>query len=97
MLFYIVYLSAQAAGNIWLSEWSNDASTVNGSQDLALRNLRLSVYGSIGVVQGGMSAHFWITPLLVFFIYLFIFIFDSDGELTVCKYGWTVISPLLPE
>ena len=53
LAFYLVYLAAQTFTNIWLSEWSNDPPSANGSQDLGLRDLRLGVYGAMGGVQGG--------------------------------------------
>ena len=52
MIFYLGYLATQVGSNIWLSEWSNDQPTVNGTQDLALRDLRLGVYGGLGAGQG---------------------------------------------
>ncbi len=52
VIFYLWYISAQAATNIWLSEWSNDPASLNGTQDIPLRNLRLSVYGGLGGAQG---------------------------------------------
>ncbi|OWF40077.1 Multidrug resistance-associated protein 1 [Mizuhopecten yessoensis] len=53
ILFYILYNIASVYSNIWLSEWSNDeAATVNGTVDTAQRDLRLGVYGALGLVQG---------------------------------------------
>ena len=49
---YVVYLASQIGTNIWLSLWSGDQPTANGTQDLALRDLRLGVYGGMGGVQG---------------------------------------------
>ena len=66
MLFYLVYLSAQAAGNIWLSKWSSDPSPINGSQDIPLRNLRLGVYGGIGGIQGTIPIYSRFTLQLIF-------------------------------
>ena len=42
---------ATVGSSIWLSIWSND-SPVNGTQNVALRNMRLEVYGLFGVFQG---------------------------------------------
>ncbi|XP_014791161.1 multidrug resistance-associated protein 1 isoform X2 [Octopus bimaculoides] len=43
--------------NIWLSEWSNDALLIsqNGTIDISQRDLRLSVYGVLGISQNVMS------------------------------------------
>ncbi|CAG2256912.1 ABCC1 [Mytilus edulis] len=39
--------------NIWLAEWSNDNTTlVNGTYDTDQRDLRLGIYGLIGIIQG---------------------------------------------
>ena len=52
IIFYIVYVATQIATNIWLSEWSNDQPEPDGTQDIALRDLRLGVYGGLGAGQG---------------------------------------------
>ncbi|XP_069125383.1 multidrug resistance-associated protein 1-like [Argopecten irradians] len=53
ILFYILYNITSVYSNIWLSEWSNDeATSVNGTIDTAQRDLRLGVYGALGVIQG---------------------------------------------
>ena len=52
VIFYLWYISAQAATNIWLSDWSNDPASPNGTQDIPLRDLRLTVYGGLGAAQG---------------------------------------------
>jgi len=58
VLFFILNNVANLYSNIWLSEWSNDASeynrTVNGTiiMDEGKRNLRLGVYGLLGLAQG---------------------------------------------
>jgi ABC-type multidrug transport system fused ATPase/permease subunit len=52
LVWYVVYLAAQIATNVWLSLWSNDVPTNNGTtQDTALRDLRLGVYGGLGIAQ----------------------------------------------
>jgi len=38
--------------NIWLSMWSNDKPGPNGTVDSSLRDIRLEVYGGLGVIQG---------------------------------------------
>ena len=52
ILFCLATLAAQAGSNIWLSIWSDDEPIINGTQDVSLRDLRLSVYGGFAVVQG---------------------------------------------
>ena len=51
-LFYCVFVASQCFTNIWLSWWSTDPPPVNGTQDTELRDLRLGVYGGLGLVQG---------------------------------------------
>ncbi|XP_076072760.1 multidrug resistance-associated protein 1-like isoform X1 [Mytilus galloprovincialis] len=53
IFFYILYNAASIYSNIWLAEWSNDNSTVvNGTYDTDQRDLRLGIYGLIGIIQG---------------------------------------------
>ena len=42
--------SIKVCTNIWLSVWSGD-TPVNGTSDRELLNLRLGVYGGLGVAQ----------------------------------------------
>ena len=51
VIAHTIYGASQVAANIWLSVWSNDAA-INGTQNKPLSDLRLGVYGGIGVVQG---------------------------------------------
>lgn len=41
--------------NLWLSEWSAQNATQNGTQDAATRDYYLGVYGGLGVMQGVYS------------------------------------------
>ena len=50
-LAYVCYMGFQVGTNIWLSVWSNDP-IVNGTQNRALTDLRLGVYGGLGLGQG---------------------------------------------
>ncbi|XP_078610231.1 multidrug resistance-associated protein 1-like isoform X2 [Branchiostoma floridae x Branchiostoma japonicum] len=50
-LLYCAQNAASIYSNIWLSEWSND-QPINGTQDVAKRDLRLGVYGALGVAEG---------------------------------------------
>uniref|UniRef100_A0A1I8HV06 ABC-type glutathione-S-conjugate transporter n=1 Tax=Macrostomum lignano TaxID=282301 RepID=A0A1I8HV06_9PLAT len=47
VLTYALFIACQVGQNLWLSEWSQDEA-INGTQDTALRDLRLGVYGAIG-------------------------------------------------
>ena len=58
IVFYIIYVATQVGTNIWLSEWSNDQPEPDGTQDTALRDLRLGVYGGLGGGQGKFN-HSW--------------------------------------
>lgn len=42
--------------NLWLTAWSNDPPLPDGTQDLGKRDLRLGVYGGLGLGQGGSRA-----------------------------------------
>ena len=55
-LFYIIYVVAEIVTNIWLSEWSDDEPEPDGTQDIAMRNLRLGVFGVLGAGQGNIVA-----------------------------------------
>ncbi|KAK8776949.1 hypothetical protein V5799_029711 [Amblyomma americanum] len=51
----VMNLASQAfsiGSNLWLTAWSNDPALPDGSQDIAKRDLRLGVYGALGVGQG---------------------------------------------
>ena len=58
VVFYIIYVATQVGTNIWLSEWSNDKPEPDGTQDTALRDLRLGVYGALGGGQGNFKTVF---------------------------------------
>ena len=47
----LFFIAGQASTNIWLSIWSNDATTSQGN-DPDLLALRLGVYGGLGMTQG---------------------------------------------
>lgn len=51
LVSYNIAVAGIVGANIWLSDWSNDPPGVNGTQDTALRDFRLGVYGSFGLVQ----------------------------------------------
>ncbi|KAK8759789.1 hypothetical protein V5799_028947 [Amblyomma americanum] len=51
----VMNLSSQAlsiGSNLWLTAWSNDPPLLEESQHIAKRNLRLGVYGALGLAQG---------------------------------------------
>ncbi|XP_025086070.1 multidrug resistance-associated protein 1-like isoform X1 [Pomacea canaliculata] len=52
VVLYILYDAANIGSNVWLSDWSNDARNPNKTSDSEHRNMRLGVYGALGVVQG---------------------------------------------
>ncbi|XP_012937343.1 multidrug resistance-associated protein 1 isoform X1 [Aplysia californica] len=61
IMFYVLYNGASIYSNIWLSQWSNDARNPNITKDEDNRNMRLGVYGALGLVQGIMV---YITALM---------------------------------
>lgn len=42
--------------SVWISNWSQDASSTNGPRDAVQRNWRLMVYALIGVAQGTLAS-----------------------------------------
>ena len=53
-LLYTLHNAADLAANFWLSAWSND-KPVNGTVDVKLRDLRLGVFGALGLAQGNWN------------------------------------------
>ena len=50
---YVANNAASIYSNVWLSEWSNDAdNAINGTIDEKQRDMRLGVYGALGLTQG---------------------------------------------
>lgn len=49
LAIYIMSSAFTISSNIWLSDWSNDASNVSLSTDPGQRNLRLGVYAALGL------------------------------------------------
>jgi len=50
VLFYIMNHTCSVSANFWLSAWSNDAE--NATVSMAQRDMRLGVYGALGLAQG---------------------------------------------
>jgi len=50
ILFYIMNHSCSVGANFWLSAWSNDAD--NATVSMEQRDMRLGVYGALGLAQG---------------------------------------------
>jgi len=50
ILFFIANHAFSVAANFWLSEWSNDAE--NAMVSMEQRDMRLGVYGALGLAQG---------------------------------------------
>ena len=59
---HLCYAATLIGNNIWLSEWTNDAVSLNGTVGRGLVSLRLGVYGGIAAAQGNtlheLSDHF---------------------------------------
>lgn len=49
LAIYIMSSAFTISSNIWLSDWSNDASNFNLSTNVEQRNLRLGVYAALGL------------------------------------------------
>ena len=56
VLFYIAGHACSVSANFWLSAWSNDAD--NATVSMAQRDMRLGVYGGLGLAQG-LSTSLW--------------------------------------
>lgn len=52
LLMYMLNIAAAIYSNVWLSEWSDDMNEVNTTLDTNQRDLRLGVYGALGLAQG---------------------------------------------
>uniref|UniRef100_T1JBI7 ABC-type glutathione-S-conjugate transporter n=1 Tax=Strigamia maritima TaxID=126957 RepID=T1JBI7_STRMM len=48
---YVISSAFTVGSNIWLSIWSEDPVSLDGKQDIGLRDLRLGVYGGLGFGQ----------------------------------------------
>ena len=51
IFLYLLNNVAAIGANLWLSDWSDDIA-LNGTQDAAHRDMRLGVYGALGLAQG---------------------------------------------
>lgn len=62
VLAYVINSVALIGSNLWLSAWTNDSKTFNGTNyPTSQRDLRVGVYGALGLVQGtsdGCDSHF---------------------------------------
>lgn len=54
---YFIQNIAFTGSNLWLSDWTNDAQKYfNQTYPASVRDMRLGVFGALGVAQG--TAHF---------------------------------------
>lgn len=49
---YIGQYSSAVGSSLWLSDWTNDALNLTQPYPAAQRDLRIGVYGALGVSQG---------------------------------------------
>ncbi|XP_049501524.1 ATP-binding cassette sub-family C member 2 [Panthera uncia] len=53
IIAYVINAVAYIGSNLWLSAWTNDSKTYNGTNyPASQRDLRVGVYGALGLVQG---------------------------------------------
>ncbi|KAM5272344.1 ATP-binding cassette sub-family C member 2 [Ctenodactylus gundi] len=53
VFMYVMYNVAFIGSNLWLSAWTSDSYTYNGSNyPASQRDMRIGVYGALGVAQG---------------------------------------------
>ncbi|XP_042765225.1 ATP-binding cassette sub-family C member 2 [Panthera leo] len=53
IIAYVINAVAYIGSNLWLSAWTNDSKTYNGTNyPASQRDLRIGVYGALGLVQG---------------------------------------------
>ncbi|KAG1674187.1 Multidrug resistance-associated protein 1 [Nymphon striatum] len=57
LLMWVAAQASSVGSNVWLSEWSNDPVNPDGTADAKLRDMRLGVYGALGVAQGNQIVH----------------------------------------
>lgn len=62
ILAYVINSVALIGSNLWLSAWTHDSKTFNGTNyPASQRDMRIGVYGALGLVQGtsgGCDSHF---------------------------------------
>ena len=62
ILAYVINSVALIGSNLWLSAWTNDSKTYNGTNyPASQRDMRVGVYGALGLAQGmsdGYGSHF---------------------------------------
>ncbi|XP_026349643.2 ATP-binding cassette sub-family C member 2 [Ursus arctos] len=59
---YVINSVAYIGSNLWLSAWTNDSKTYNGTNyPASQRDLRIGVYGALGLAQGAfvLMANLW--------------------------------------
>lgn len=52
LLTYLGQYVAFVGSSLWLSEWTNDAQKPNLNNSTTQRDMRIGVYGALGVGQG---------------------------------------------
>ena len=52
LLFQLLFTVTQVLTNLWLSSWSSDQPSVNGTMDADLVKFRVGIYGALGIGQG---------------------------------------------
>ncbi|CAG2241571.1 ABC transporter 7,ATP-dependent bile acid permease,Multidrug resistance-associated protein 7,Multidrug resistance-associated protein 1,ABC transporter C family member 8,Canalicular multispecific organic anion transporter 2,Canalicular multispecific organic anion transporter 1,Metal resistance protein YCF1,Multidrug resistance-associated protein 5,ATP-binding cassette sub-family C member Sur [Mytilus edulis] len=53
IIFNITFEILHRSSDVWISQWTSDNTThINGNVDTTQRNMRLSVYAGIGILQG---------------------------------------------
>ncbi|GBM27210.1 Multidrug resistance-associated protein 1 [Araneus ventricosus] len=52
MLGFAAFKCFEIGSNVWLSQWSSDEPLPDGSQNVPLRNMRMGIYGLLGLGQG---------------------------------------------
>ncbi|XP_036402430.1 canalicular multispecific organic anion transporter 1-like [Megalops cyprinoides] len=56
MVFVVYFIQniAFIGQNLWLSDWTNDAVEYNGTYPASVRDMRVGVFGALGVAQGAL-------------------------------------------
>ncbi|GBN32008.1 Canalicular multispecific organic anion transporter 1 [Araneus ventricosus] len=52
LLGFTAFKCFEIGSNVWLSQWSSDEPLPDGSQNVPLRNMRMGIYGLLGLGQG---------------------------------------------
>lgn len=90
VLAYIINFVALIGSNLWLSAWTNDSKTYNGTNyPASQRDMRVGVYGALGLAQGVSGGYGSLSLHSLSALCL-----DSGKELPLCPWHKTSGTPV---